>query len=103
MISVSCWSRYVASVWTQGGGSEIGGLKRQVDNAALAVPQIGATSDAAEAQRWAFVLFGLGLWVRVVYYLLRFPLRGDEARLAIHFVETSFSQLAHPSEHTMID
>src|SRR5258706_13837051 len=66
-------------------------------------PLIGATSNAPQAQRWAFVLFMLGLSVRVVYYLLRFPLRGDEARLAIHFVETSYSQLAHPLEHTRIE
>ncbi|MGA2259218.1 MAG: hypothetical protein ABSG53_31480, partial [Thermoguttaceae bacterium] len=46
--------------------------------------------------RWIMVFLAVGVAVRLIRYLLRFPLWGDEAMLAMNFVERDCAGLMQP-------
>lgn len=60
---------------------------RTVDNSPL-------SASLAHRVAWAFV--ALGIVLRLARYLLHFPLWGDEAMVAIHFLDHDFADLARP-------
>ena len=45
---------------------------------------------------WAFV--GLGVGLRLLRFLLKFPLSGDEAKLSLSWIDRGFVELLEPLE-----
>ena len=46
--------------------------------------------------RWVAVFLAVGIAVRLLRYLLRFPLWGDESLLAVNLIDRDFVALMHP-------
>ncbi len=46
--------------------------------------------------RWIMVFFVVGVAIRLIRYLLRFPLWGDEAMLALNFLDRDYAGLMRP-------
>jgi hypothetical protein len=53
-----------------------------------------------ETAAWGFVAFGIAL--RLVRYLLCFPLWGDESMLAVNFLNRGYAELVNPLEYNQI-
>lgn len=51
---------------------------------------------------WLWLLLGLNLIWRTVRYALNFPLWGDEAMLAMSFIDRSWTELLQPLEHAQV-
>ena len=60
-------------------------------------PRPSAGHAAADwPARWIMALLAIGVAARLVRYLLRFPLWGDEAMLASNFLDRGYGDLLHP-------
>lgn len=70
---------------------------------AVSAPVEETASDGLRrAERLAWMLVGLGVVVRLVRYLLRFPLWGDEVMLADNFLDRGYAELTEGLSHTQV-
>ena len=53
-------------------------------------------------QRWALLFISLGIIYRLIRYIVRMPIWGDEAMLAINFLDRGFGDLFSPLEHDQV-
>jgi hypothetical protein len=70
-------------------------------------PLVSASPSSAHPlndriQQWTWILVAVGIAARVVRYLLRFPLWGDEYMLADNFLSRDFAGLLQPLEHCQV-
>jgi hypothetical protein len=56
----------------------------------------------AKPGQWVIAFVILGVVIRLVRYLLCFPLTGDEARLASNFVDTTYAQLTQTTRFNTV-
>ncbi len=70
--------------------------------APLSIDQLDGCTTSQRVQQWLWALVALGITVRVVRYLLRFPLWGDEAFIAANFLERGYADLLRPLEYHQV-
>src|SRR3972149_1152583 len=56
----------------------------------------------AQVVRWTWVLVAIGIVARVVRYALRFPIWGDEAFVAVNFIDRGFLDLVRPLDYHQV-
>ncbi|HWA97707.1 MAG TPA: glycosyltransferase family 39 protein [Pirellulales bacterium] len=68
------------------------------------LPIVAHTADqyATLAQRAAWLLVGVGMVLRLMRYLMQFPLWGDECHLADNFLTRDFLGLLRPLDHCQV-
>jgi hypothetical protein len=62
----------------------------------------GCPSPFRAHNQWVFAFVILGVVIRIVRYLLCFPLTGDEARLAANFVDATYAQLTQTTRFNTV-
>ncbi len=70
-----------------------GGIRLTTAATARPAPRRGS---AAWHARWIMVFLAVGVAARLIRYLLRFPLWGDEAMLAMNFLDRDYAGLMQP-------
>ncbi|WP_261341623.1 glycosyltransferase family 39 protein [Tautonia sociabilis] len=61
-----------------------------------------AEPDPARLARWALGFLALGVVLRLVRFLLRYPLWHDEAFIAVNFIDRGFRELALPLDYLQV-
>ncbi|MFN0052224.1 MAG: hypothetical protein ACKV0T_08530 [Planctomycetales bacterium] len=59
-------------------------------------------AERLSADQWTWLFVGLGVSLRLLRYLLVFPLWGDEYQLAANFLDRDFSDLLRPLDHNQV-
>jgi len=54
------------------------------------------------ARRWAWIFVGIGVFDRVLRWMLGFPLWGDESFLALNLIRRDYEQLTHALDTTQV-
>jgi hypothetical protein len=73
----------------------------QVENRTAAAAGADVVGDGT-ARRWAWIFVGVGVFDRVLRWMLAFPLWGDESFLALNLIRRDYEQLTHTLDTTQV-
>jgi hypothetical protein len=89
------WEKGIAKMEARSASKEVHRIVRLRALVADRVPSSGLGGADREA-RWILAFLMIGVAIRLIRYLLRFPLWGDEAMLATNFLDRDYAGLMQP-------